>query len=73
MFLLALASIVTSTTSNAPRASGGAWVQATATIRIISGARLSFHTPNERGIPHARDSMINTPEGRRPARLIEFQ
>jgi hypothetical protein len=73
MFFLAVASIVASTPTNAPRASAGALVQATATIRVISGARLSFHAPNERGIPHARNSMINTPEGRQPARLIEFQ
>lgn len=73
MLLFAVASIVASAPTDAPRATGGALVQATATIRIISGARLSFHAPNEHGIPHARNSMINTPEGRQPARLIEFQ
>jgi len=49
-------------------------VQATATIRIISGVVLKFGAPQNAGAPAAHDSKVTTEEGLvRPARLIEFQ
>jgi hypothetical protein len=73
MFFFAAASIAGSAPDSTARASVGSAVQATATIRILSGARLSFHGPNEHGIPHVRVTMINTIEGRQRAHLIEFE
>lgn len=49
-------------------------VQATATVRIISGARLKLDAEANPGAPRARRTKLTTPDGvTRPARLIEFQ
>lgn len=49
-------------------------VQATATIRVISGVRLSFGAElNDADVPRARDSFVKTGEAQQPAKLIEFQ
>ena len=74
MLLLAAAAISTAMPQSARRASGGAAVQAVATIRIISGARLSFRGPNDPGLPRARNCILNSPGGQQErARLIEFE
>ncbi|HET7606239.1 MAG TPA: hypothetical protein VFK28_09240 [Sphingomicrobium sp.] len=47
--------------------------QATATVRIVSGVRLKLDSPTNPGAPPAHDSKVMTEQGKRPARLIEFQ
>ena len=47
---------------------------ATATVRIVSGVRISFDSPTNRGAPRAHDSKVTTTDGKvQPARLIEFE
>jgi hypothetical protein len=51
-----------------------AGAQATASIRIISGAALKLDAADNQGAPKAHDSKVTTEEGLvRPARLIEFE
>ena len=58
--------------SSAP--SSAVAVQATATVRIISGVRLRLDSPNNNDAPPAHDSVVTTSDGTaHPARLIEFQ
>jgi hypothetical protein len=75
MFLIAAAAIA----SSIPRAppammSAGASVQATATIRVISGVRVSFGTAQSgTDVPRARQTVVKTGDSQQPATLIEFQ
>ena len=48
-------------------------VQATATVRIISGVALKLDSPTNDGAPPARDSTISAGGTQKPARLIEFE
>ena len=49
-------------------------VQATATIRVISGVQLKLDGTNNPGAPSPRDSNIKSADGSvQPAKLIEFQ
>jgi hypothetical protein len=48
-------------------------VQATATVRIISGVELKLDSPTNDGAPAARDSTISVDGAQKPARLIEFE
>jgi hypothetical protein len=48
-------------------------VQATATVRIISGVRLKFDSPTNAGAPPAHDSKIIAQGKVQRARLIEFE
>ena len=48
-------------------------VEATATVRIVSGVRLSLTSPTNVGAPRAHDSRITIDGTRRQARLIEFE
>jgi hypothetical protein len=48
-------------------------VQATATVRIISGVKLKLDSPTNEGAPPARDSTISADGTQKPARLIEFE
>jgi hypothetical protein len=62
--------------ASAPEAARPAPVvaQATASVRIVSGVRLSLDSPANRGAPPAHDSRVKTEDGKtRPARLIEFE
>jgi hypothetical protein len=74
MLLTALAAIAASTMPP-PSRSPGVSVQATASIRIISGARLSFSGEQRQpDIPPLRQTTIRTADAQQqPARLIEFQ
>jgi hypothetical protein len=70
--LVLAAAIVASATSFTPRS--GATAQASATVRIVSAARISFtaaQQPSDQ--PSPRDTTISTDAGPKPARLIEFQ
>jgi hypothetical protein len=48
-------------------------VQATATVRILSGVRLKLDSPTNAGAPTAHDSTVTADGAQHPARLIEFQ
>ena len=48
-------------------------VQATATVRIISGVRLKLDSPTNADAPAAHDSLVIADGAQKPARLIEFQ
>ncbi|MGN6848793.1 MAG: hypothetical protein ACTHJK_04855 [Sphingomicrobium sp.] len=51
-----------------------ATVQATATIRIVSGVTLRLDAPNNPDAPPSRDTVIRSADGSTaPAKLIEFQ
>jgi len=70
MFLLAAAIAIASTPSAAPSAT----VQATATIRVITAARLKLDAAVNPGAPNARDAVLRLSDGTtRSAKLIEFQ
>jgi hypothetical protein len=52
----------------------GAVVQATATIRVISGVALKLDAPSNPGAPRSRNSLIRASDGSlTPAKLIEFE
>jgi hypothetical protein len=60
----------------APPAPSGpvrAAVEATATVRIISGVRLKLDSPTNSDAPPAHASIVTADGSPRPARLIEFQ
>jgi hypothetical protein len=71
MFWIAAATLAVS----APQPSRPAPVvaQTTATVRIVSGVRLSFNSPSNPGAPPAHDSRVTTDGKVQPARLIEFE
>ena len=74
MFLFAAAAIVSSVSQVPPTMSSGAAVQATATIRVISGVRVSFDSEqNGTDVPPPRQTVVKTGDTQQPARLIEFQ
>jgi hypothetical protein len=74
MFLAAVAAIAASSMPQ-PAPSAGVSAQATATIRVISGVRVSFDGDQKQPeFPRPRDTTIRTADAeRQPARLIEFQ
>ena len=48
--------------------------QAQATVRIVSGVRLTLQqSGNGNEVPKARSATIRTSEGPQPAKLIEFE
>jgi hypothetical protein len=54
--------------------SAGASAQATATIRVISGVRVSFSAEQSGSdVPKARQTVVKTGDSQQPAKLIEFQ
>jgi hypothetical protein len=75
MFLIAVAAIISPVfQAPPPMMSAGASVQATATIRVISGARVSFGAAQTgTDVPPARQTVIKTGASQQPAKLIEFQ
>ncbi|HEX5258294.1 MAG TPA: hypothetical protein VFW35_05880 [Sphingomicrobium sp.] len=71
MLWLAVAALAAS----APQSSGPApvVVQATATVRILSGVRLKLDSPTNTDAPRAHETVVKTDGTQQPARLIEFQ
>jgi hypothetical protein len=70
--LVIAAAVAVSVPSTSPtiRAS----VQATATIRVISGVRLSFGAGlSDADVPRVRDTLVKTGDTSQPAKLVEFQ
>jgi hypothetical protein len=74
MFLLAAAAIAVSSPQNASPAPTSAVVQARATVRIVSAARLNWgQEPRTSDVPAARMTTVQTVNGPQPAKLIEFE
>jgi hypothetical protein len=74
MILIAAAAIAYSVPQAPSMISAGASVQATATIRVISGVRISFgREQNGADVPQPRQTVVKTGDTRQPAKLIEFQ
>ena len=48
-------------------------VQARATVRIVAGASLHFGHSSDIEGQRLRDTRVDTPDGARPARLVEFE
>lgn len=71
--MLVIAAVIAASVPSAPPAIRAS-VQATATIRVISGVRLSFGAAlNDADVPRARDTFVKTGDAPQPAKLIEFQ
>ena len=75
MFLIAAAAIASSIPQAPPAmVNAEASVQATATIRVISGVRVSFGTAQSgTDVPQPRQTLVKTGDSQQPATLIEFQ
>jgi hypothetical protein len=74
MFLIAAAAIASSVPQAPPLVSAGASVQATATIRVMSGVRVSFGgDQSSTDVPQPRQTMVKIGDSQQPAKLIEFQ
>ena len=73
MLILAAAVAAGSTAQMPPRSPAAARVEARATVRILSGARLHLGDGYKRDGFVRRDSIIRTADGREPAKLIEFE
>ena len=74
MFLLAAVIAAASAPAGSSAPSPAVAVQATATVRILSGVRLKLDSKDNAGAPPAHDSIVVTKDGTaQPARLIEFQ
>ncbi len=72
MLLLAAATLVASSPQKAMHQISGPVVQARATVRIISGARLEWGE-GQAGVPKERKTVIRTTSGPQQATLIEFE
>jgi hypothetical protein len=62
--------------ANAPagsRTAPAVAAEATATVRIVSGARLKLDSPTNADAPPAHDSKVEAEGKLQPARLIEFE
>jgi len=74
MIILAAAAFSTSSPQPAAPSRTAVTVQATATIRIVSGIVLKLDAPTNPGAPPSRNSVIHAADGSTaPAKLIEFQ
>jgi len=71
LWLAAAAAIAAS--APASSAPPPAVVQATATVRILSGVRLKLDSTTNTDAPAAHDSVVSTNGTQQPARLIEFE
>jgi len=75
MLILAAAAIAALPPTPAPGANASASVQAIATVRVISGVRLSFGPDqNDASAPRPRLTIIHTADAQeQPAKLFEFE
>ena len=76
MLILAAAAIAALPPTAAPGANASASVQAIATVRVISGVRLSFGADqqSEPGAPRPRLTIVHTADAQQqPAELFEFE
>lgn len=70
MFLIAAAIAASAPVPTRPPA---VVVQATATVRIISGVHLKLDSPTNADAPPAHDSVVTANGSPQPAKLIEFE
>jgi hypothetical protein len=73
MSLLAALALAASAPQPAPRDSVRPLVQATATVRILSGVRVPLDGSPSADLPRLRDSVIRGETGSQAVRLIEFE
>jgi hypothetical protein len=74
MLVAAAVAVAAVATPPSPGHPASATVQATATIRIISGVTLKLDASTNPDAPPSRDTVIRSADGSTaPARLIEFQ
>jgi hypothetical protein len=70
LFALAAAAVSPSPQSSPP---APVVVQARATVRIISGARIKLGATQNSDAPAAHDTVVNTNGTTQPAKLVEFE
>jgi hypothetical protein len=73
MLLLIAAAIAASGLDKASDQPMRPLVQATASVRILSGVRLHLDGQATKDAPAPRDTVIQSATGKQSARLIEFQ
>jgi hypothetical protein len=73
LVLAALAATVAHAPVNDERPRARVSVEATATVRIISGVHLKLDSTTNKDAPPARDSVVTADGTPRKARLIEFE
>lgn len=72
--MLALAALAMAASQPLPApVPAGPSVQASATVRIVSGVRLKLDGSTNPGAPAPRDTMVQSLGEQQPARLIEFE
>lgn len=71
MLWLAAATLAASTAHDTPPHAIA--VQAKATVRILSGARIKFGAASDPALPRARKTVLRMNGSAQPARLIEFE
>ena len=73
MLLIAAASIASALPQNAAASAVQPIVQARATMRVISAARIQWDRKAGTNIPPVRTTVVRTDSGPQPARLVEFE
>ena len=73
MLWIALAAMTAATPQSAPSSPTRAVVQASATVRIISGTRINLDGRPSSDAPAPSDGVVHTEGSAQPARLVEFQ
>ena len=74
LLILLAATVLFAADSGSTAPASRAVVQATATVRIVSGARINWDkTSNNNDLPVSRNTVVQTENGSQPARLIEFE
>ena len=73
MFLMTAAALVAATAPTPSTQPVRPAVQARATVRIVSGARLRLGEEPGANLPPVRDTFVRSDGTARPAKLIEFE
>jgi hypothetical protein len=73
MIWLAALAAAAAPNSQAPHGLATPAVQARATVRIVSGVRLSFQTRSDSQGPRLRETVVRLSDGVSQARLYEFE
>ena len=71
--MLLVAAAIAASAPQTPRRTAAPTVQATATVRILSGVRLSQNERHGRDGFILRNSVLRTAGSTQPAKLIEFE
>ena len=73
MFLIAAASIASALPQNAAAPGVRPIVQARATMRVVSAARIQWDRSAGGNIPPVKTTVVRTDSGPQPAKLVEFE